>query len=455
MDSKKKILFLIIICLIVFSIGLLIFLNISKKNKSIDNSISNIDNNDNVEENVVKEVSENKVIYDITYCTQLYFSTLNMLWTDLSDMRITGGEETITADGKYEFNEFYAKQLLEILSPEYVESKQITKDNVKEKFSYFEQEKNIINNAYQYDINDYVRLFIINGYNITTTGANKKDFKIMLIIDYKSNAFEVYPEDYVVEENFDKIKVGEKINNLDNIESIQLNKYNKVASKNPSNEKIAEDYFYLYRFNMKYDQEAAYEMLDEEYREKRFGSLDNYVKYIKENFHDLMSGLVGYEYKEQDEYQQYTDQDKNGYYYIFRKNKNNMTYNLILDTYTIDLPEFIKKYDSAKTEEKVVMNMQKFIDALNVQDYNYAYNHLADALKEKSFKNVDSFKEYVANNWYKKTEIGVSDFSSSANSYSFTLKMYNKEQNDNEIISKKVIMQITEKRDFKIVFNVE
>ena len=39
-----------------------------------------------------------------------------------------------------------------------------------------------------------------------------------------------------------------------------------------------------------------------------------------------------------------------------------------LDTYTIDLPEFVSKYNISSNEDKVLMNIQKVFDSINDKD---------------------------------------------------------------------------------------
>lgn len=51
-----------------------------------------------------------------------------------------------------------------------------------------------------------------------------------------------------------------------------------------------------------------------------------------------------------------------------------MNFTVILDTYTIDLPEFTEKYTKASDEEKVLLNIQKGFTAINDKDYRYVYN---------------------------------------------------------------------------------
>lgn len=57
---------------------------------------------------------------------------------------------------------------------------------------------------------------------------------------------------------------------------------------------------------------------------------------------------------------QYICVDQTGKYLIF-KEKSIMDYEIILDTYTIDLPEFVEQYNSSSEDKKVQFNIQKFL----------------------------------------------------------------------------------------------
>ena len=76
--------------------------------------------------------------------------------------------------------------------------------------------------------------------------------------------------------------------------------------------------------------------------------------------------------------------DQNNNYYIFDQ-KSIMNFELILDSYTIDLPEFIEVYYVAEAPEKVALNIQKTFDALNCKDYNYVYSKLSEGFKKNYF----------------------------------------------------------------------
>lgn len=112
-------------------------------------------------------------------------------------------------------------------------------------------------------------------------------------------------------------------------------KVNEYIPTYVSDEDMAKIYLKDYIHNMFYDIEAAYDSLDTEYKNKKFGSLDNYKKYVYSL--DNTSYVVSSYYKK----------DKNGYIYfgvydtfgntyVF-KTKGVMQYSVFLDEETVEI----------------------------------------------------------------------------------------------------------------------
>lgn len=98
-----------------------------------------------------------------------------------------------------------------------------------------------------------------------------------------------------------------------------------------------------------------------------------------------------YKVNELEDYTQYVCIDNHGKYCIFR-NRTSIDKDIILDTYTIDLPEFIEKYNKAKPEEKVGMNIERFVNAINDKDYKYGYGLLMKYLKPRICQHNETLK---------------------------------------------------------------
>ena len=162
--------------------------------------------------------------------------------------------------------------------------------------------------------------------------------------------------------------------------------YNKYDTIVKEDEEIISDYFNQYKNSLIYDKKEAYELLDKDYREKRFKDFENFENYVNKNIKNLyLATLDKYQVKNKNDYIQYICVDTEGRYYIFNQ-YSIAEFRLMLDAYTLDLPEFLEKYNSTNEQGKVVLNIQKFIDAINSYDYNYAYNCLSTGFKTNYFK---------------------------------------------------------------------
>ena len=263
---------------------------------------------------------------------------------------------------------------------------------------------------------------------------------IIIIITMKNNVKENLPEEIV------EIKP-------DDVIEIQENEYNKYKYA-----KISEDRKYIYLLQdyveqELYDIDSAYESLDAEYKNKRFKDLNDFKEFAENRKNQLKKSYV-YEYSkiEYDGYTQYIIKDQYDNYFIFKETAV-LEYSILLDSYTIDLPQFTEEYNSADVQGKVNLNIQKFIQAINSKDYNYAYNCLSSGFKDNYFKSVEEFEKYVKENLYNNNNLEFKKFEEESNLYKYTINIINIE-NSNNIVEKTIIMKLNEGTDFEMSFNV-
>ena len=161
--------------------------------------------------------------------------------------------------------------------------------------------------------------------------------------------------------------------------------------------------------------------------------------------------LKRYQKNENNDYTQYVGVDENGDYIIFRLNSV-INYNVILDTYTIDLPEFTEKYTKASDEEKVLLNIQKCFTAINDKDYRYVYNKLDNTFKANNFKTLADFEKYINANFFEKNKISAGNARKQSEVYLYDIKISNIDGTSS--ITKTFVMQLKENTDFVMSFGV-
>lgn len=264
---------------------------------------------------------------------------------------------------------------------------------------------------------------------------------ILLLINNNKNKQEINSEidsEAKPEERYTKVK-----------EKYDCNEFEFV---NVTTESLILTYFNKYKNNMFQDVEKAYNTLDPEYRQKRFGSIEQYKLYINENYEKLIAlSLSGYKLDNTNkDYNKYICVDQNGNYYIFKETAV-MQYTLMLDDYTIDSPEFIEKYNSTNEQGKVALNIDRFIKAINTSDYNYAYNCLSNGFKSNYFNNLEIFKNYVKRTFYENNKVEYKSYTEQSGLYKYTIEITNEEQKK---LEKTIIMKLNEGTGFEMSFDI-
>ena len=147
--------------------------------------------------------------------------------------------------------------------------------------------------------------------------------------------------------------------------------------------------------------------------------------------------------------------DDYGNYYIFNATSI-MQYTLALDTYTIDIPKFTKKYNTANEQEKVALNINKIMTAISAKDYKYVYNKLADSFKNNYFENEEKLKEYLENNILGKNIVSYEEFSRVSNNiYTYEIKIADETESNYNEKSMNIVMELRQGTDFVMSFSIE
>lgn len=358
-----------------------------------------------------------------------------------------------------------------VLINNYSEQKYINDNLNMEKYSSFLNTKYTIEEIYSSSAT-YEKPYFIKGLLISDSKIEYKYFVIFL--DVENNTFSIKD---ITEEEYNNLIKGNFVFNETNIKE---NNYNKNNITYFSEEDIAKKYFYDYIENIVFAPTYAYKTLDKEYEQKRFGNYDDYKKYLRLNIekYKLMeknrdktsdsfdseeeyneylkkkfyAGFYKYKVNKYDNYTQYICMDFDNNYYIFEV-KSDFSYEVILDVYTIDLPQFTEKYNSVGIKEKVAMNIDKFIKSINDNNYKYAYNCLAEGFKNNKFKNIEVFEKYMNQNIFEKNTVEYKDFKNEGETYICNIILKNS-YNDSETKNMEIIMKLGEGTDFVMSFNI-
>lgn len=435
----KENLLLAIIIVVIISITAIIALIISLKKEKEENvipsikTIENIVDTENTEsiENTNQEIniSEDKY-YMLEDIVTIYYSTINK-------------NSYRSRDGSTSYDETSTKERISnIISKEYIEKNNIKIDNIYDYLPNIEESVSFMPKYIKVEEGIGVDKYFVNGILIYLSNTDKECTEVNLYvnIDNKNGTFSIEP---ILTEITDIRNV--QINNEEElIEDKTINKYTyrKLGEEEKSKRK-----FNTVKLLLQRKSKELYDIFDEEYRNKKFGSYEAYVQYINSIYEKIQNmKLTKYSVTQEDGYTQYVCIDNYGKYYIFRNtNVNDMT--ILLDTYTIDLPEFTNKYRQAKEQEKVGLNVERFISAINDEDYKYAYNLLDEVFRQNNMPTQESFENFIKLNFYKNNEVEHKEVNKQGDTYIYEIGLIDAE-NSNAEKDVTIIMKLEEGTKF-------
>ena len=443
MEKSKRILIVLILLLIMIAIIVTMLIKTNKKQEEPrNNQTSNVVEQDEAFAKVkayktyftVKEILENY----ITYMKQINGDE----YVDASSFNMTASQiaKTMQEDG--------LEALKGILDENYLkdetDSSLIKMQNeYKQDGSYSKQViyKLNIDDMYQYNLDSNFSLVLVEA------KLNNTELNLLVKLDNANNTYSIFLNDYITKNNYEKhmsvknIMIGKT--------KIQKNDYNSDISVDGTEKDVVVQYFSDYRMKMLNDTKSAYQKLDSEYAEKKFGQYSNFESYVNNNKNKIeVASIDKYQVVENKNGKEYVCVDENDKYYIFMEEEVGK-YSVVLDTYTIDLPEFIEKYNSANEKTKVGLNIQKVFDAINNEDYEYVYNKLDNTFKQTNFKTVQEFANYAVQNFAGK-QLKYGECQQQGSMYIFDITMMSGTNQTN----KRVIMQLKNGTDFVMSFNV-
>lgn len=234
-------------------------------------------------------------------------------------------------------------------------------------------------------------------------------------------------------------------------DTIEFVEYNEITPSYISDMQMCNIYLLDYKNNAINYPEIAYELLDKEYREKRFKNLQGYKDYVNSNLDKLYQiKLSQYQIKQENDGNRYICIDQFGNYYIFKETFI-MKYTVILDTYTTELPEYKEKYNTSNETQKIALCIDRFIQAVNDENYNFAYSVLSDSFKNNYFKTQESFIQYVKQYLLGRDQIEYTELKNEGTIYKCTVNL----KNSTNAISKTFILQLKDETNFELAFNIK
>lgn len=422
MGKKTTGLFISIIFILLSICGIIMFLLIyNKKNNNLEEKIY-IETQEPIKELI--EVQSRGLYYRVKGCINKYYTYCNLLYSsDVSDI-----EETTNI----------AKVIYNMLDKEYISFKNISESNMLLQLEKVNDFVLYIDSMYFIEDESFNDLCIVNGTLRDKETNNLTKFKVVVKLDYKNKTFSIIPNDYA-SQKYSNIMLEQKIDFGE--ARIEKNDNNAYTTRSLSEEDYVGDLFNDFKEKCMYDINTLYERLDEEYKSIRLKSTSELEEYLKNRYANINSlQLLGYSIERFDGYTQYTMVDSSFSQFIIREIAT-MKYTVILDTYTVDLPDFRNNYDYTNEQGKVALNLDKIQNALNNHDYKYVYDRLSDGFKNNNFKTYEAFEVYAKDNFYYKNKFEYKKFDKEGESYyTYEIKITDLLGITDEVIDKTFVM---------------
>ena len=337
------------------------------------------------------------------------------------------------------FTEEEIKQrIYDVISQNFLNNNNITLENIYDYIQTVEEDQSFITLKIRKIVNDDLNQYVVKGF--TQTQDEFKEEKTYIVnFNLKEGAFSIEP-----------------ITNTDNIETIEVkntevirNNSNMIPNVLASAENITKEYFNMLKRMLLVAPEYAYTYLDDEYKEKRFGSYEKFLEYINENYNNIYTLVLSkYQVNTYEDYIEYVCVDTKGNYYLFKEAS------IMEDTYTIKSETYIENYNTLKDPEKASVNVDIFIQMINTKDYHHAYEVLAEGFKNNYFPTEEDFKNYMKKNFYDYNVLKINTSTNEGTVYIFKSTLTNGGNTETENQNKTFNVLLGEGTDFTISFNV-
>ena len=447
MNKKQKLILAIMSLIVIFIIILLLMLNSKSK--------ENMEVNSNADEiNIFGEKDYNNTIYK-----------------DYNKSEINKKIEALDIYSRYNLVDSISNKyiqntglqqadiLLKMLATDYKEKYKINKENVLKiktdipMLKGKEEYKTILTSAIGAQVEKNIYVYIVKGVGRVTGTEKRFEYNILIEIDEEEATYAIYPDQYIKDKEYDKLKIGSTINY--DVNKITRNDNNEFMYDTESDKKIANSYFSNYSELLEYYPEEAYNRLDSEYKSERYKSLEAFKEYVSKISYTIYTMNINkYKVHKTDNYTDYLCTDQYNNYYIFREKDGIMNYTVFLDSYTVDLDVFKENYEKASDEEKVSLNVGKFKQMLNTKDYNTIYNKLNETFRKNNFSTVSKLEEYLKKNTYEINSIKVENKTQQNDYYVCECTLV--DQTNTEQTKKMTIMiKLLDNNNFSMSFSIK
>ena len=437
-----KILIIITIILIVITIiGIILYRKLNPEGVLEEENVEEFD--------AGLEYEKNDQGFEILDDYNMAFSVIDIIEKYLDVLRFDIDNVQYVNQFEIENEEQLKNYILTLLDEKYVEDNHINMDNLYDYITTLNYGYNVIPVEIKVRYGEVITDYIIGIYfeNLQTNELTKQYYIVR--IDGTESTFSIEPVQGAVN-NIDDIYAN-KTNYQ--IEDKVYNKYNLITV---AIEDVAKMYMNNFVRLMTNYPDIVYEnYINEEYKEKRFGTVDNFKKFVNNNKEEL-SRIIPTRYL--------LDFTDTGKIYVIMDQYNNtyefyetetFLYTVKMDTYTMLTEKFKTTYDSSDIQYKVAMNIDKWVQMLNNRDYKAAYNVLDETFRNNNWGSEEAFEQYIKESLPLHYDVEYTTFREENSTYIQEIILSDITGENEEIININIIMQLKDNYEFVMSFSKE
>lgn len=438
----------LVIIILFFVISLLVIKNSNKANNQIktdeQENIVNVKNEMQDNEMRVEEIADNETFYKIENCIKKFESYVNL---DYNKQKDELGNDTLASEYKINTEEQKKEAILNFINRSYISTNNINETNILSAINSTEKETSVE----AIKINQMKNSSVISTYvaYVKKQVENNISFLYYVVSTNENGYFCIYPI------NANQYKDINDIKNVFLVNDIQENERNTVVENNLTDGKIAERYFLEYKEKLLNNTQEAYNSLNTEYKNKKFGNIQNFQIYINKNFDNLkLMQVYSYKITKENGYREYKVKCSYGRNMIFIE-KLPKQFNVMLDDYTYITKSYEKEYNKMDDKTKVNNNIETFIQMINNKDYNQAYSKLNQEYKQSKINTEIIFENLIKERFYDTNSLEIIETQKENEYYYSTIKLKNSKDTSKKDINMTIVMKLTEKNDFEMSFSFD
>lgn len=287
MKEKKQFIFIISIIFIIIVLIFAVFYFKTNKNS-----------------NIVSNISDINEAYDVKVCVNKFYEYCK------------------------EYRDTAPKAIYELLDDDYINYYELNEKNFIKNLDIVDSNSLYIDSVYKLKQKRNLSLYLIKATQLYRNSDETKTFNVILKLDRKNNTFSIFLNDYINDNNYTNLNLGEKVKiSLKNIKEKTNNTFDSSEKQIYDN---VQDIFSSYQSICIFYKKYAYTKLSAESKDEEFTDYEIFNSYINSKFKDIITmKLLYYEKMENGEEIEYKIYDDKNINFSF-KVTSYITYDVII-----------------------------------------------------------------------------------------------------------------------------